>query len=579
MLSLNTDLFINLHFVANEQLKERRVVMKNQKVISIAVIPLFSAVLVAVLFVAGLAQADWLKTNNPPDVDKAEQNDIGRPTCFIASAANMLAGAGYGDGNTVQERADDIYYDMRHDNNIYKGRGGWADVAMREWLRSANNTWKQTNPYKYVHLYGDPNCKRDRDPWPNSNMPKFLGNELRRDHVARLSIYTRGVIAHAITAWGDDGDANLLTANPNEVKVTDSDYSDATQAIQTYRYDDYSNPNPAGTDYGDGWYINYNYENRHPYIDNVVTLSNMPDWVDLMSGASIGITRTVTGSYMIHQSNAGPATDLHYKVGCDRRIYGYRTELDWDTNDVPSITENNNPPTELTVDWDLSDNNVPNCNNVTITTQLNVDCAPHVGVLVDYNNVHFTFPGPGAGKPEFGWRMTTTLSGPNDSNATGGYVIGAFEIFADDSGPGPIVAAYRLIYEYDHVEAPNEHNFDLVPITPTTAYWVGSFRFGHSYALLDDEALWQFGDWFYVDPTPSAMTGLRSIKVNFDDDGLLPYPTAQDDTFPPPEECGDPGTTYASGDINKDCQVNAIDFAFFAATWLECTEPNSLNCP
>ncbi|MHC4791173.1 MAG: hypothetical protein ACYS8Y_07015 [Planctomycetota bacterium] len=64
--------------------------MKNQRVISIAVIPLF----VAVLLVAGLAQADWLKTNNPPDVDKAEQNDIGNPTCFIASASNMLAGAG-----------------------------------------------------------------------------------------------------------------------------------------------------------------------------------------------------------------------------------------------------------------------------------------------------------------------------------------------------------------------------------------------------------------------------------------------------------------------------------------------------
>jgi len=555
--------------------------MKNRKAISIAVVPCFLAALLTVLLVSGLAWGDWLKTTNPPDVDKAEQNDIGKPTCFIAAASNMLAGAGYGDGNTVQERADDIYYDMRHDNKIYKGRGGWADVAMREWLRSANNTWKQTNPYKYVHLYGDPNFKRERNPWQNPNMPKFLGNELRNEHVARLSMYRPGVDGHALTAWGDDGDANLLTSNPNEVKVTDSDYSDATQAIQTYRYDDYNNPNPGGWDYGDGWYINYNYLNNHRYIDNVVTLSNMPSWVDLASGASIGVTRTVTGSYQIHQNNVIPAIDLHYKVGSDRRTYGYRTELDWDTNDVPGIAENNNPPTELTIDWDLSDNAVPNCNYVTITTQLNVDCAPHVGVLVSYSNVHFTYPGSGPGKPDFGWHMTSTITAPNDANATGGFVIGGFELFEDvGGGPGPIIAAYRLIYEYDYTEGPNEHDFEFVPITPTTSYWVGFFRFGHSYALLDDEALWQFDQWLFDEPTIFPMTSPIPLTVDFNGKGLLPYPRAQDyNPFPAPEECGDPGTSYLSADINKDCKVDFKDFAEFAATWLQCTEPNSLNCP
>lgn len=551
--------------------------MKKQKPVSIL---LFLSVFLVLLLMPQSAQADWLKTNNPPDVDKAEQNDIGKPTCFIASASNMLAGAGYGDGNTVQERADDIYYDMRHNSNIYKGYCGWAHVAMREWLRSNDNTWKQTNPYKYVHLYGEPNCTQgNRVPWHNPNMPKFVANELRNGHVARLSIKRPGVCGHAITVWGDDGDANTLTSNPNEVKVTDSDYSDASLAIQTYTYDDYNNPNPAGSDYGDGWYINYNYENNHRYIDNVVTLSNMPDWVDLMSGASIGITRTFTGSYMIHQNNAGNATDLHYKVGADRRTYGYRTELDWDTNDVPSIAENNNPPTELTVDWDLSDNTVPNCNNVTITTQLNVDCAPHVGVLVSYKSVHFTYPGAGLDKPEFGCRMTSTLTAPNDANAIGGYVIGAFELFKDVGGnPGPIIAAYRLMYEYDHTEGPNEHDFDFVP-TPTTSYHVGFFRFGHSYALLDDEELWQFDNWLFDEPSIFPMTTLIPITVDFNDDGLLPYPRAQDYSFPPPEKCGDPGTTYASGDINKDCKVDFFDFAYFAATWLQCTEPNNLNCP
>jgi len=538
-----------------------------------------SSVLIALLL-AATASADWLLTTSPPDVDKAEHNDVGNPTCWVAAAANMLAAAGYGDGNNVQERADDIYYDMRHDAQIYNGGRGWADTGMRKWLQSDYNTWKRTNPYKYVHLYGEPDCKNQRDPWQNPDLPKFIGNELRRERPLRLSIYTPGYIAHAITGWGDNADANFLTENPTRAKVSDSDYSDSTQDLQTYNYDDYNNPNPAGYDYGDGWYINYNYENTHPYIDNIVTLSNMPNFVDLSQGAPIAVTRTAKGSYLIQQNRIGfNATDLHYKVTADKRTYGYRTEIDWDTANTPTIAENNNPPTELTVDWDLSDNPVPDTNSVTITTELHVPCAPMQGVLVSYSNVHFTYPDSGSLRPEFAWAMNTILEGPNDSNATAGCVVGAFELFQDVGGsPGPIIAAYRFIYEYDHCENPEHHEFAF-QCPPQTDYWVGFFRFGHSYAALDDQALWQFDNWLFDEPTLFPMwQTIPPISVDLSGHGLLPYPAAQDYEFPPPEKCGDPGTSYPSGDINKDCKVNFHDFAYFSATWLNCTDPNQDNC-
>jgi hypothetical protein len=52
----------------------------------------------------------YLKIDPPPDVDKA--NLAGNNSCYLATASNMLAGAGDGNGNNVQARADDIYSDL-----------------------------------------------------------------------------------------------------------------------------------------------------------------------------------------------------------------------------------------------------------------------------------------------------------------------------------------------------------------------------------------------------------------------------------------------------------------------------------
>ncbi len=81
--------------------------------------------MVAVMAViCGTALADWQRLP-ASDVDKegtanGEGNDglvagvVAAPdnSCWIATASNLLAGAGYGVGTTFQERADDIYLDF-----------------------------------------------------------------------------------------------------------------------------------------------------------------------------------------------------------------------------------------------------------------------------------------------------------------------------------------------------------------------------------------------------------------------------------------------------------------------------------
>jgi hypothetical protein len=73
-----------------------------------SVIYLVCAVAVIALFVTAGTAADYMKLNPPPDVDKEFINN----SCWLAAAANMLAGAdyGYSSGQTdVQLRAEYIY--------------------------------------------------------------------------------------------------------------------------------------------------------------------------------------------------------------------------------------------------------------------------------------------------------------------------------------------------------------------------------------------------------------------------------------------------------------------------------------
>ena len=41
-----------------------------------------------------------------------------------------------------------------------------------------------------------------------------------------------------------------------------------------------------------------------------------------------------------------------------------------------------------------------------------------------------------------------------------------------------------------------------------------------------------------------------------------------------PQQCGDLGTMYLPGDLNRDCRVDFADFIELADKWLESTDPN-----
>ena len=466
----------------------------------------------------------YMKMDPPADVDKVPPAppppDIDN-TCWMATAANMLAGAGYGNGTTLQTRAVDIYNDLvtwqtEPLNPTGKADGGWTDAALTWWLSSANNTWP-SNPYTVVTVYGN---KRPKYPWGNTNGARFIGNELRRCQFVGLSISWPTVGAsigsggHAITAWGDHSGNGTLSNNPSRVRVTDSD-TDTGGDVQRYTYDNYTNPNPSGPNEGNGWYINY--DPNHPYIKHIVTLCPTDDPSDNK------LTQKVIGSYRIHQSNKLNATDLHYKVGTDVTILSYKTTINWSTGNKPTITESE-PRRQITVDWDLSDKPVPYCTWVTITTEF---VLPFWNAM-EYSDVKFTYPHVESVYPLLKWEMKTPRIEKADTinNVTGGYVVGSYNIINPQLPPEQrTVAEYRFIHEYSFNQSPEIHNFYL---SGTTGYTATNIRFGHSYGYLGAQELWRFQDWktdlsekmYPLEDTP--------IEITIDWKGKLPYPEGED---------------------------------------------------
>ena len=45
-----------------------------------------------------------------------------------------------------------------------------------------------------------------------------------------------------------------------------------------------------------------------------------------------------------------------------------------------------------------------------------------------------------------------------------------------------------------------------------------------------------------------------------------------------PDYCGDGGTVYPAGDINRDCYADLLDFALLASYWMHCSDPANHDC-
>jgi hypothetical protein len=483
--------------------------MKLSKISMIMVIVIFFAI--PAILVSGCngtptasPVTGYLIMNPPPDSDKPLPVPAGDKSCWMHSAANLLAVAGYGNGTTVQARADDIFADM----NAQYGTAnpGWPSAALQWWLASANNTWT-TNPYTVVTLVGNTNCT----PWANANGARVIGNELRLANPVSVAI--RWPLngpgcsgGHAITAVGDnDTSITALTNNPAQVQITDSD-TDNGGNIQNYTFDAYTNPNPGGANEGNGWYINYG--NNHPYFIDIVTLSPTTTG----TGTS---TVHVVGSYKIQQTSAKAADDLHYKVGTDVDILSYRTWLDWPG--TPTITENQ-PIRELTVDWDLSEKPVPQNTWVVISTEF-IESTYN---SIYYKDVYFTYPTGDMYKlPNMSWVIDTPIidNAERIPNVIGGYVIGRFDVFGPDETDEPVLQ-YRFIHEYLYNQKPEFHTFRIIG---DEGYEVANIQFGHSYGYISEKELWEFEDWMNKESEIYKL-GEEPITIEINWEGQLPYP-------------------------------------------------------
>ncbi len=42
--------------------------------------------------------------------------------------------------------------------------------------------------------------------------------------------------------------------------------------------------------------------------------------------------------------------------------------------------------------------------------------------------------------------------------------------------------------------------------------------------------------------------------------------------------CGDPGTVYLAGDLNKNCYIDLEDLVLLLSNWLKCSDPANIEC-
>jgi hypothetical protein len=100
------------------------------------------------------------------------------------------------------------------------------------------------------------------------------------------------------------------------------------------------------------------------------------------------------------------------------------------------------------------------------------------------------------------------------------------------------------------------------------AYLVGNLRFGHSRGYLDYETIWEFQEWLSRFPAFYELEPFSELNLELNWQGQVPYPDLPYNIGPLPRpEC----TEYLQADLNQDCRVDFLDYAEFAADWLNNT--------
>ena len=209
---------------------------------------------------------------NVADVDK-DQPVTDDLSCWVATAANMLALKGYGDGTGLQVRANGIYNTLMDD--VYDDNGGFIYDGLVEALDIYG-----TSSGDVVLMLGN----RTRIPYEKEGLDELIKETLNGTNAVGISIsfYTGSTIygGHAVTAAEVDTENKTLWIADSDIDpLQDStldnggftDAFDNRKRAYTYNIGDV---NIAGVDYTN--VMTFTYKNQNAFIKHICLLTDQP---------------------------------------------------------------------------------------------------------------------------------------------------------------------------------------------------------------------------------------------------------------------------------------------------------------
>jgi hypothetical protein len=464
-----------------------------------------------------LSSCGYLQVNPPPDVIASE--DPSDQSAWLAAASNMLAAAGYGYGDDVQERADKIYEQMV--KQFGTTNHGWTDAALQWWIASENNHWPE-NPYKMVSVIGN---KKPPLPWCDPEGAAKIGTLLREGCIVSASISwpdpdepgsSRG--GHVLNCWGDDkGENKNPGIIPGHLRVTDC-YRNKGGIIQTYSYDDYNKITQDGNS-RKGWFISYS-ENK-PFIKHIVVLEPIahPE-----SGNQACLSRVIMDQENDMESRAGKMSIQWYS---DKPFLSFKSEVILQGEQaIPGKPgDDKGYQNEQVVNWNFNRNDLEKGRKFLLSTESSGNWEAWTnltnGYAVDRQEQDSMF------LREISWKLEgEEVSQRNRSSFfTGGYFIIALSLLELDS-LGTDTSNVLNIYLHRQYPAGINPERPVLHISVDSGYHMSSLKAGHSYGLLSPARQIEFSSWMVNQDKPHFFTG-DTLRIPLNMIGLLPYPEGE----------------------------------------------------